>query len=495
MAIIRNTAGQGLYIYAHDIANDEPETGDAANITATISLDGAAAGALTDVNPTEIGGGVYWFDLTQAETNAAALSLVSTSVTADVQIDPVLVLTQEATIADAVWDELLTGATHNIPASAGRRLRQLADTVIIDGTVVSSTDNTVVLDAGASALDGAYDPALIYISSGTGAGQCRLILQYDGAARRCWVDRNWKYDPVAGDEYVIIGDAGREHVNEGHAQGGTANTITLNTLASDEDDAYNGQVVFIRSGTGEDQARRITAYNGTTHVATVYPDWDVTPDTTSAGAILPTAVMTNDQLKTAIWDVLTSDLTDAGSIGRLLVERLDATIGSRAQPGDAMTLTLAERQAVGSEVWEGTDGLAILTALFSELNAIQTQTDRIGTGDVFVVAPVRENGDVDMVIGDVYSAARNRAMTWTGEAWDIPASSAVVVVVQGVAVFNATRLAANQVRLELTSAQSATLVPGPHTFHIREIPGDGQPITHLTGAWVARTEPAPMPST
>jgi len=177
------------------------------------------------------------------------------------------------------------------------------------------------------------------------------------------------------------------------------------------------------------------------------------------------------------------------------VADVDAPISGAAIPGDAMALTLAERQAVGSEVWEGTDGLAILTDLFSELNAIQTQTDRIGTGDVFVVAPVRENGDVDMVIGDVYSAARNRAMTWTGEAWDIPASSAVVVVVQGVAVFNATRLAANQVRLELTSAQSATLVPGPHTFHIREIPGDGQPITHLTGAWVARTEPAPMPST
>ncbi len=98
MAIIRNTAGQGLYIYAHDTAADEPETGDAANITATLSLDGGVAGALTDVNPDEIGGGVYWFDLTQAETNAAALSLIAVSVTADVQIDPVLVLTQEVGI-------------------------------------------------------------------------------------------------------------------------------------------------------------------------------------------------------------------------------------------------------------------------------------------------------------------------------------------------------------------------------------------------------------
>ena len=63
--IQKNVTGQGLYIYAHDTSADAAKTGDAANITATISKDGAAAAATNDTNPTEIGDGVYWFDLTE----------------------------------------------------------------------------------------------------------------------------------------------------------------------------------------------------------------------------------------------------------------------------------------------------------------------------------------------------------------------------------------------------------------------------------------------
>jgi len=39
-------------------------------------------------------------------------------------------------VADAVWDEILTGATHNIPTSAGRRLRQVADVGVYEGAQV-----------------------------------------------------------------------------------------------------------------------------------------------------------------------------------------------------------------------------------------------------------------------------------------------------------------------------------------------------------------------
>lgn len=39
-------------------------------------------------------------------------------------------------VADAVWDEILTGATHNIPTSAGRRLRQIADVGLYEGAQV-----------------------------------------------------------------------------------------------------------------------------------------------------------------------------------------------------------------------------------------------------------------------------------------------------------------------------------------------------------------------
>lgn len=41
---------------------------------------------------------------------------------------------------------------------------------------------------------------------------------------------------------------------------------------------------------------------------------------------------------TAIWDILTAALTTVGSIGKLLVDQLDAAISSTAAPGDPMTL-------------------------------------------------------------------------------------------------------------------------------------------------------------
>lgn len=41
-------------------------------------------------------------------------------------------LISAATMADAVWDEVLTGGTHNIPTSAGRRLRNIQDFGIYD---------------------------------------------------------------------------------------------------------------------------------------------------------------------------------------------------------------------------------------------------------------------------------------------------------------------------------------------------------------------------
>jgi hypothetical protein len=142
---------------------------------------------------------------------------------------------------------------------------------------------------------------MIAIVGGTGEGQCRNILQYDGTNRRAIVDRNWKTIPDDTSQYVIYADSGREHVNEGLAQGGTSNTITLNTLASSDNNAYNGQRVFIRSGTGEDQARRVTAYNGTTKIATVEPAFAVIPDDTSAYVMLPTGVLSEECISGAVW--------------------------------------------------------------------------------------------------------------------------------------------------------------------------------------------------
>lgn len=193
-----------------------------------------------------------------------------------------------------VWDEHLTGATHNVPNSAGRRLRQLAYLAIHDGVAQGSGtgDNQIQLDTWASSSNGTYDPSEIAIIAGTGAWQSRLILQYVGATRTATVDRNWRVKPDATSEFIIYVNSGREHVNEGLAQGGSSNTITLNANASSTDDAYVWQTIFLRSGTWEDQVASVTAYNGTTKVATIYTSmawniWSVTPDSTTGYVMLP----------------------------------------------------------------------------------------------------------------------------------------------------------------------------------------------------------------
>ena len=192
-------------------------------------------------------------------------------------------------IADAVWDEVLTGGTHNINKSAGKILRGLGNLVVLTDTAQGPGvgPNQIQLHTGASAVDGGYDPALVAIVDGTGAGQSRLILQYDGATKVATVDRNWKVLPDSGSEFVIYADAGREHVNEGLAQGGTSTTITLNALASSVDNVYRYQTVFIRSGLGDDQVGIVTEYNGTTKVATIDGTWAIIPDTTSGYVMLP----------------------------------------------------------------------------------------------------------------------------------------------------------------------------------------------------------------
>src|SRR6185436_18885657 len=75
----------------------------------------------------------------------------------------------------------------------------------------------------------------------------------------------------------------------GTAQAGAAGTITLPSGASAIDSYYVGCIVRTTGGTGggggsgslNNQARVITAYVGSTKVATISPNWETTPDNTT----------------------------------------------------------------------------------------------------------------------------------------------------------------------------------------------------------------------
>ena len=84
-----NTAGKWI-VFAYGLPDHaspgEAVTGDAANITANIRIDGGAANTVDDTNPTELEDGYYIFDITAVESNGDLLLLAPASSTANVQV-------------------------------------------------------------------------------------------------------------------------------------------------------------------------------------------------------------------------------------------------------------------------------------------------------------------------------------------------------------------------------------------------------------------------
>jgi hypothetical protein len=285
-------------------------------LTVTLSKNGGSFGAASGA-ASEIGNGWYAIAGNATDRNTLGALAIHAAATG---ADPADVVVQVVNydpyaIVGAVWDEVLTGATHNIATSAGRRLRTVDSNVILSDVLPDQTgvaSNAIKFDGGASTVDGAYDPAIITILDGAGAGQTRLIYQYNGSTKTAYVDRDWKVQPTTGSTYAIIADAGREHINEGLAQAGGASTITLNALASSATDAYVGQIIFLRGGTGADQASHVTAYNGTTKVATINKAWAVQPDNTTTYVMLPQGMLDLADLITSVWTHATRTLTSGG---------------------------------------------------------------------------------------------------------------------------------------------------------------------------------------
>lgn len=264
-----------------------------ANATVLNLVTKTVTGAHTDGGFVEIDAtnmpGIYRLDLSDAIIASGVGTITIMLQGAANMADTVVEI--QIDLVDDVWDEVLTGAKHNISNSSGRRLREAGAPLIREETAQGpgTGNNQIQFDTGASAIDNVYDPAMVVIIAGTGAGQSRLILEYDGTTKIATVDKNWRVAPDNTSEFQILANGGREHVNDGLARDATLNTITLNTLASSVDNVYVGQAIFIRSGTGDDQRKFVVSYNGMTKVATVHTPWDITPDTTSAYVMLPQA--------------------------------------------------------------------------------------------------------------------------------------------------------------------------------------------------------------
>lgn len=195
--------------------------------------------------------------------------------------------------ANEVWDEILTGQTHNIRNSAGRLLRQprgsdTSSLLIHSGTAQSGASTTITLDTGASATDDIYNGSSVLITGSTGVGQTRRIVDYNGTTKVATITPDWTTTPAGTSTFEVWSATVDSLVaHEGLAQAGAATTITLDTGASANDDIYNGSLITITAGTSVGETREVTDYNGTTKVATVNTAWSVNPDSTSVFAVIP----------------------------------------------------------------------------------------------------------------------------------------------------------------------------------------------------------------
>lgn len=111
-------------------------------------------------------------------------------------------------------------------------------------------------------------------------------------------------------------------IRENTAQAGAAGSITLDASASAVTDFYKNQAIVITSGTGVGQIRFVSAYNGTTKVATVNENWATTPDNTSVFKVTSAraldAMLSVAGITDAVFDEPQAGHDTAGTIGWMI---------------------------------------------------------------------------------------------------------------------------------------------------------------------------------
>lgn len=80
----------------------------------------------------------------------------------------------------------------------------LGQHVLRAGLAQAGAAGTITLDASASATDDIYNECAILLVSGTGAGQFRIISDYNGTTKVASVNRSWAVNPAASSKFLIV---------------------------------------------------------------------------------------------------------------------------------------------------------------------------------------------------------------------------------------------------------------------------------------------------
>lgn len=354
-----------------------------ANGAATVDISGATMTAVTGCDG--------WYDLTLTTSHTDTVGTLEIIIQDSSEYLPVYArfYVIEESVYDAMYASAAAFPTNfadlSISASSGR-----VDVASVAGTAQTAGDladlittvDTVVdgIDTKVDTIDGIVDDIL----TDTGTTLDTKLDDIQGGtfnsstdsleAIRNRGDAAWTGSAVTSDS--------------GTAQAGSASTITLQSGASSTNDTYNGQLIYISSGTGAGQSRAIGDYVGSTKVATIITDWATTPDATSVYAVYPDDITeisdapTAAAIADAVWDENTAGHTSAGTFGEQLKNDVDAILVDTSSTLDTKLDTIDTSVAAvlvdTAEIGSAGAGLTSLASA-TDLSTLDGKVDTIDT--------------------------------------------------------------------------------------------------------------------
>jgi hypothetical protein len=418
----KNVSGQKLIVFAFDSTTNLPKAGDAANITAYVSLDYGTVTVLGDTSATEMDAtnakGYYLFDLTQGETNGNTLLFSAKSSTSNIvvigcpatvftdpanfaalaitsggiaQADIQTIKTQAVTCAAPVTVLASVGTAATSTAQTGDSFARIGSTgsgltsLAPASTALSTAQWTNTLATNLGTLAG-HDPGGTLASqTNITAGTITTVTTVTNQLTAAQIATGVWQDATAGD-FTTAGSIGKGLFTSGTAPGAASGLALVGS---------NMGTVSSVTGSVNSVATAVTLPSipnnwitaaGIASGALTAAVWDtsISGHTTSGtfGGALNAAGSVGDPMSATVPGSYAS-----GTAGYAIGTYLDAAISSRLKPADTLArVTLVDTVTTNSDM-RGTNGAALasvwtatlathLDAIYAKLptNAIADET-------------------------------------------------------------------------------------------------------------------------
>ena len=176
-----------------------------------------------------------------------------------------------------------------------------------------------------------------------------------------------------------------------------------------------------------------------------------------------------------VWDAAYAHIAELAFLDRA---SSSAPLGSDYTPERAALLDYLDRN-----ISDGPLGSDYTPARAAKLDFLTSASE------VILTAPVAVGGSVETYIGDDYYNADGRALGWSSEDWPDLTGAAVIVKINRVATFNAVVVGAHEIRLELSTADTAKIYRADHSFQIKATLSNGHKITLVDAIWSSKAQP------